>query len=166
MISLKKSNKGFTIVELLIVIVVIGILALLVITTYSGIQAKARNSKRTSDIKSLQTQLEAYFSQNGFYPSRADLNQGTDPGTNANSTWAAANMKSLDQNALVDPSNPHQSRNLASTPADKVYSYAPTQSDGTTSCESDDTTCAQYTLTASYEGTVNGNPTDAVKNLD
>src|ERR1035437_3802280 len=96
MISLKKRNKGFTIVELLIVIVVIGILALLVITTYSGIQAKARNSKRQSDIKSLQTQLEAYFSQNGYYPSRTDLN---------GAAWLTTNMKSLDQNALIDPSN-------------------------------------------------------------
>ena len=50
MISLKKRNQGFTIVELLIVIVVIGILALLVITTYSGIQQKARNSKRQADL--------------------------------------------------------------------------------------------------------------------
>jgi prepilin-type N-terminal cleavage/methylation domain-containing protein len=55
MISLKKRNQGFTIVELLIVIVVIAILALLVITTYSGIQQKARNSKRSTDIQAIQT---------------------------------------------------------------------------------------------------------------
>src|SRR5271170_5409527 len=132
MISLKKSNKGFTIVELLIVIVVIGILALLVITTYSGIQAKARNAKRQSDIKSLQTQVEAFFSQNGYYPSRTDMNS---------SSWLATNMKSLDQNALIDPSNPTQSKTLVAAPVAKSYSYAPTQSDGATSCESADTGC-------------------------
>src|SRR5260370_41348709 len=97
MISLKKRNQGFTIVELLIVIVVIGILALLVITTYSGIQAKARNAKRSTDIASLQTQLEAFFSQNGYYPSLTDMNTAS---------WRTTNMKSLDQNALIDPSNP------------------------------------------------------------
>lgn len=161
MISLKKSNKGFTIVELLIVIVVIGILALLVITTYSGIQAKARNAKRTSDIKSLQTHLEAFFSQNGYYPSRANMNDESAGG------FLDTNMKSLDRNALSDPSNPN-GKTLVATPSAsaKAYAYAPTQSDGTTPCESDATTCAKYTLTATYEGTVNGSTTDAVTNLD
>jgi prepilin-type N-terminal cleavage/methylation domain-containing protein len=157
MISLKKRNQGFTIVELLIVIVVIGILALLVITTYSGIQAKARNSKRQTDIQSLQTQLEAFFSQNGFYPSRADLNNGG---------WLGTNMKSLDQNALVDPSNPTQSKTLLAAPAAKSYAYEVTQSDGSTSCETDDTACAKYTLTATYEGSVNGQNTYVKSNLD
>ena len=155
MISLKKRNSGFTIVELLIVIVVIGILALLVITTYSGIQAKARNSKRSSDVKSLQTHLEAFFSQNGYYPSRTDMNS---------STWRASNMKSLDDNALADPSAPGV-KTLVASPAAKAYSYDVQNSSGA-SCESDDTTCAKYTLTATYEGTVNGSTTAVAKNLD
>jgi len=158
MISLnKRNNEGFTIVELLIVIVVIGILALLVITTYSGIQAKARNSKRQTDIQSLQTQLEAYFSQNGHYPSRTDMNTAA---------WLSTNMKSLDQNALIDPSNATQSKTLLATPAAKSYSFAVFQSDGSTSCESDDTGCAVYTLTATYEGSVNGATTYTKANLD
>jgi prepilin-type N-terminal cleavage/methylation domain-containing protein len=154
--SLKKRNQGFTIVELLIVIVVIGILALLVITTYSGIQAKARNSKRQTDIASLQTQLEAWFSQNGYYPSLTDMNS---------SSWLSTNMKSLDQTALTDPSNPTQSKTLVTAPVAKSYAYAVTDSTGA-SCEADDTTCAKYVLTATYEGTVNGNTTYVKSNLD
>jgi len=156
MISLKKRDKGFTIVELLIVIVVIGILALLVITTYSGIQAKARNAKRESDIKALQTQIEAFFSQKGYYPSLTDMNTAT---------WLSANMASLDQNALIDPSNPTQSKTLASAPVAKQYSYQVTDSNGN-SCEAQDTNCAKYTLTATYEGTVNGSSTYSASNLD
>lgn len=159
MISLKKRNQGFTLVELLIVIVVIGILALLVITTYSGIQAKARNAKRQTDVQSLQTQMEAFFSQNGYYPSRADMN---DP------DWRSDNMKSLDAGALVDPSstcNPATDDCLVASATAKSYSYDVTDSAGA-SCETTDTNCAQYTLTATYEGTVNGQTTYTKSNLD
>jgi prepilin-type N-terminal cleavage/methylation domain-containing protein len=159
MISLKKRNQGFTLVELLIVIVVIGILALLVITTYSGIQAKARNAKRQTDVQSLQTQMEAFFSQNGYYPSRTDMNTAS---------WRATNMKSLDAGALVDPSStcdPTSASCLAAAPAAKTYSYDVTDSAGA-SCETTDTNCAQYTLTATYEGTVNGASTYSKSNLD
>jgi prepilin-type N-terminal cleavage/methylation domain-containing protein len=67
----KTAQKGFTIVELLIVIVVIGILAALVITTYNGIQQKGRNTERTTDLKAVQGQLEAYYASNGRYPAVA-----------------------------------------------------------------------------------------------
>lgn len=156
MISLKKRNQGFTIIELLIVIVVIGILALLVITTYSGIQAKSRNAQRQSDIKNLQTALEGYFQDKGYYPTRANLND---------STWLEANLKGLDTEALVDPSNPN-SKTLAGAAAAKQYAYVVTDSDGN-SCEgADSTSCAKYTLIATYEGQVNGQSTFTKKNLD
>jgi len=142
MISLKKRESGFTIVELLIVIVVIGILAALVITTYSGIQAKARNSKRQTDVQSVQTQVEAYFAQNGHYPSFADL---------SSSSWLTTNMKSMDQSALHDPSASGTGLTVSQTAGTNTYQYAPLNSGGT-SCESDDTTCATYTLTATLEG--------------
>lgn len=156
MISLKKRNHGFTIVELLIVIVVIGILALLVITTYSGIQAKARNSQRQTDIASIQTQLEAFFSQSGYYPSLADINDAD---------WRDDNMRSLEDESLTDPSSPNASRTLVGAPAARSYSYQVTNSTGG-SCESDDTTCVRYTLTATYEGTVNNSTTYVKRNLD
>ncbi len=163
MISLKKRGQGFTIVELLIVIVVIGILALLVITTYSGIQAKARNSKRSSDISTVQTQLEAFFQSNGYYPSLGDMNS---------TTWLGSNMKSLDTEAVADPSATSGSdcakthNNCFATSATaKSYGYSPKDSSGN-SCETDDTTCATYTLTANYEGTVNGATSVSKSNLD
>ena len=152
MISLKKNNKGFTIVELLIVIVVIGILALLVITTYSGIQAKARNSKRQTDLASIQTHLEAFYNENGYYPNRDDMNTAS---------FITGQMKGLDPTALVDPSNPNQATTtpFVSAPVAKSYSYQPTAADGTTACEGAspaDQSCAQYKLIATYEGTVGG----------
>ncbi len=136
-----KTNKqnGFTIVELLIVIVVIGILAALVITTYAGIQAKARNSKRVTDIQNIQTNLEAYFQTAGNYPSLANMNS---------STWLNTNMKNLDTASLQDPLG--SSTSLASAPAAKTYAYQPLNASGT-SCEADATTCVSYSLTATRE---------------
>jgi type IV pilus assembly protein PilA len=158
-LSLKKRSQGFTIVELLIVIVVIGILALLVLTTYNGIQQKARNTKRQTDIAALQTQIEAFYQQNGYYPNLTDMN---------GAAWLTTNMKSLDQNALIDPSNATQSKTLLGAAAAKSYSYAAAATGGAT-CDGAppaDQSCATYTLTATYEGTVNGSSTYSKSNLD
>ena len=140
MTSLKSKQRGFTIVELLIVIVVIGILAALVITTFTGIQQKARNTERTTDIKALHGQVEAYYAQNGKYPTLANMNDAT---------WRSTNMKGLDAEALKDPKGSAQT--LVASPQANAYSYAVTASDGS-ACDNTTKDCAQYTLTATYEG--------------
>jgi len=65
---MKKTTSGFTIVELLIVIVVIGILAAITIVAYNGIQNRARDTQRVQDIKSIAKALEIYKTQTGDYP--------------------------------------------------------------------------------------------------
>lgn len=62
-------QHGFTIVELLIVIVVIGILAAITIVAYNGVQQRARDVTRTSDIGGIQKALEMYRVDNSIYPS-------------------------------------------------------------------------------------------------
>ncbi|MBC7546160.1 prepilin-type N-terminal cleavage/methylation domain-containing protein [Candidatus Saccharibacteria bacterium] len=164
MISLKKRSQGFTIVELLIVIVVIGILAALVITTYAGIQGKARNTKRQTDITTLQTQVEAYYTQNNAYPAMAQLNDPTWTGSPGN------NMKSLDRVALADPSNTGTSdtarQQLVAAPVANSYGYAVFAADGITACTTAAKDCAVYALTATYEGSVNNSTTFVKKNLN
>ena len=71
---IRDKQKGFTIVELLIVIVVIGILAAITIVAYNGIQNRAKNSSTQSAIKQVQKLVEAYNAQNGSYPSTGSLN--------------------------------------------------------------------------------------------
>jgi prepilin-type N-terminal cleavage/methylation domain-containing protein len=63
-----KNNSGFTIVELLIVIVVIAILAAISIVAYRGIQSRTNDSAVQSDMKNLVKQLEMYRVDNGVYP--------------------------------------------------------------------------------------------------
>lgn len=137
----KTKQQGFTIVELLIVIVVIGILAALVITTFTGIQQKARDTERTTDIKAIHGQVEAYYASKGYYPTRTNLN---------NSGWRTTNMKGLDQEALKDPKG--SSYDTAATVSATQYRYDVLTTAGA-SCEGDETTCATYTLEADLEGT-------------
>ena len=136
--KVQRNQRGFTIVELLIVIVVIGILAGLVITTFTGIQQRARNTERQTDIKAIHGQVEAYYASNGKYPSLANLNDAT---------WRAANMKGLDQEALRDPKS--ASYNLVGAAAADVYSYAVTPANCDNGANGD---CTAYTLTTTYEG--------------
>ena len=140
-------QRGFTIVELLIVIVVIGILAALVITTFTGIQKKARDTERQTDVKALHGQLEAYYAQYGAYPGLGT--QGSNDGLN-DSTWRGSFMKGLDAEALKDPKGSTQA--LCATPSTTCYGYAVFQTDGTTACTTAAADCALFTLTASLEG--------------
>ena len=77
----KRRQQGFTIVELLIVIVVIGILAALVIVQFTNIQARARDTERKSDMRAIQSKLAEYYALNNRYPtalSDAALNLGAE----------------------------------------------------------------------------------------
>lgn len=60
-----KKDKGFTLVELLIVIVILGILATVTVFAVRGITNQGQASACNADQKTLQTAVEAYFAQNG-----------------------------------------------------------------------------------------------------
>lgn len=66
-----RSERGFTIVELATVIMVIAILAMISIGTYNGVQGRARDSSRVSDMKTIGKALEIHKSRNNDYPPRA-----------------------------------------------------------------------------------------------
>lgn len=70
-------SRGFTIVELLIVIVVIGILAAITIVAFNGVQARARDASRIAKIQSITDAIELYRVDNGQYPPIQDA-QGTE----------------------------------------------------------------------------------------
>ncbi len=60
----KKNKLGFTLLELLVVISIIGILLALGAVAYSTAQRKSRDAKRRGDIKSLQNGFEQYYASN------------------------------------------------------------------------------------------------------
>ncbi len=65
-------KQGFTIVELLIVIVVIGILAAVTVTAYSNIRSRTNLAKVNQELASIQKGILMYFSENGSYPDTAN----------------------------------------------------------------------------------------------
>jgi prepilin-type N-terminal cleavage/methylation domain-containing protein len=66
---MRRKQQGFTIVELLIVIVVIGILAAITIVAYNGIQGRARVAAMQSNLQQAAKKLETYkVANNDFYP--------------------------------------------------------------------------------------------------
>ncbi len=69
-ISPAPPSKGFTIVELLIVIVVIAILAAISIVAYNGVQQRTRDSVRLQDMASIAKALEVYKTVHGRYPAQ------------------------------------------------------------------------------------------------
>lgn len=138
MISLKSKQSGFTIVELLIVIVVIGILATLVIVTFSGIQQKARDTKRQTDITALASQLEVYYANNTYYPTLANV---------ASDTWVTTNLKGLDTAGLVAPGATANSMSATASTTTYQYVVTPTGCDNTTG-----NLCTGFTVVANKEG--------------
>lgn len=81
-------GRGFTVIELLIVIVVIAILTTITAVSYNGLQMRSRLSKIETDITTVQKLIEAYKARNGVYPiTAANLN----PDWGTTTAWSDAN---------------------------------------------------------------------------
>lgn len=130
--KLLTNQKGFTIIELLVVIVIIGILVALLLPNLFSAQQRGRDADRKNDLKTIQQQLEAYYSDNNFYP-------GPDM------TAAEAALVSDYMNAVPED------------PQGGDYTYA-AEGDAGAACTTAAEDCVSYTLTADLE---NDNDADA-----
>lgn len=134
-------KRGFTIVELIIVITIMGILLVLGVVNLNGSQADARDAERKSDVETIATALESVYSgytsangsqKAGQYPSTADLLPNP---TNI--------LKDIDPKALQPPSTSAVSALITATTTSTItpvatlskdkYIYQPLYYNSTTS---------------------------------
>ena len=67
MMKLRRNQKGFTLIELMIVIAIIGILAAIAIPNFLNYQCKAKQSEAKSNLGNIRTSEEAYFAEFDIY---------------------------------------------------------------------------------------------------
>jgi general secretion pathway protein G len=66
--SRRKAQEGFTLIEIMVVILILGLLATLVVQSLRGATDKAKRTKAMADIAELKTALDRYYIDNGSYP--------------------------------------------------------------------------------------------------
>lgn len=113
---MQKTKSGFTLVELLIVIVVIAILAAITLVAYNGIQDQAKNAALLSGIDTLEKALIMYEEENGSYPVPTDLppQTGSTNGSGSiaclqptNGGWPAQDTLSSSQCSTIGGAQPN-----------------------------------------------------------
>ena len=150
-------SRGFTIVELLIVIVVIGILAAITIVAYNGIQTRARDAKRQDDITTITKALELYYIDHGSYPlSSGSTSINAAWSTTADSSWSnLATQLSIYASSL--PRDPiSKQMGVGAFPWNDAQGYDYSYYSGSGYCVNA-TTAQAFLLVITYEGIAQSN---------
>jgi len=114
----KRQHAGFTIVEMLIVIVVVSILVSVTAMAYSGVQNRGKDAERKADIRQVAQLLESYYLDNGFYPpfQQAAVGIGV-------ASWRITNMPNLKDELLTPPGASGPALVNSMTPSTSQYGY-------------------------------------------
>jgi prepilin-type N-terminal cleavage/methylation domain-containing protein len=117
-VQAEKKDKGFTLVELLIVIVILGILATVTVFAVRGITDQGQTSACQADQKTLETAVETYFAQEGgtIIPmADPDGAGGPLPSTAEGALVTAGFLRSASSNFTVDTNGALVIQNTACT---------------------------------------------------
>lgn len=121
----RQNSYGFTLIEVLVVIIVIAILASLSIVAYTGIQQRARDAERQTDMEALAEAIEVWRveeNNSGGYPAWG--------GAMNSSTWVAENL-GIDPEIIIAPGGSTPSSLVTWQPTTSEYRYMKFNPDGT-----------------------------------
>jgi len=66
--KMKNKKRGFTLIELMLVMIIMGVLAAIGVTAFISSQVKGRDSARKGNLKAISQALELYYNDKGAYP--------------------------------------------------------------------------------------------------
>lgn len=117
-------QKGFTLVELLVVVSLIGILSTLVIANLNSARERARDAQRKSDLRNIQTALRLYYNDFSGYPASNPTSGGMIVGCGGSCSWASAWVRNgvTYMNILPrDPLSTQSYRYISASAGSEVY---------------------------------------------
>ncbi|MFA9288577.1 MAG: type II secretion system protein [Weeksellaceae bacterium] len=105
-------RKGFTIIEMIVVISIIALLSSIAVNSYTGISEKARDTRRKDDLRTISTALNAYYAANGKYPTAGSCVYGTNCFVSSadGDDWIPALIPTYADSLPIDPINNIQPR--------------------------------------------------------
>ncbi|HYE63906.1 MAG TPA: prepilin-type N-terminal cleavage/methylation domain-containing protein [Phycisphaerales bacterium] len=124
-------KKAFTLVEILIVVVILGILAAIVVPQFTNATQDAQQGNLRAQLKSLQNQIELYKARTNSYPTLAQLNANpTDP-DDGTSGWGILIDGDYIKKAPKNPAAPSAVQHVVAAAAGAGAGWHYNEADGT-----------------------------------
>jgi general secretion pathway protein G len=127
--NLSRRNRGFTLIELMLVMVILAILAAIVVPKFTGKSEQARVAAAKTDIAGIETALDAFEIENGRYPTTEEGLAALMEAPSGLKKWNGPYLKRLSPDPWGQPYN-YRYPGTHTTNGYDLYSYGPEGREG------------------------------------